>query len=73
MALLCFVKLWAENLVFVYVNEKFYKKKTYFNLFNIVLEIFPIFYTVCIKCIEAEVLNLLNLRCLKRKKNELEV
>ena len=29
LALLCFVKLWAENPVFVYVNEKFCNK----NLF----------------------------------------
>ena len=33
--------------------------KTYFDLFNIVLGSFTIFYTVCIKYIEAEVLNLL--------------
>ena len=42
--------------------------KTYFDLFNIVLKSFPRFYTICIKCIEAEVLNLLNLGCLERKK-----
>ena len=42
--------------------------KTYFDLFNIVLESFPIFYIVCIKCIEAEVLNSSNLGCLERKK-----
>ena len=47
--------------------------KTYFDLFNIVLESFPRFYNVCIKCIETEVLNLLNLGCLERKKKELEV
>ena len=35
--------------------------KTYFDLFNIVLKSFPKFYTVCIKCIEAKVLNLLQL------------
>ena len=42
--------------------------KTYFDLFNIVLESFPIFYIVCIKCIEEEVLNSSNLGCLERKK-----
>ena len=35
--------------------------KTYFDLFNIVFESFPRFYTVCIKCTKAEVLNLLKL------------
>ena len=29
LALLCFVKLWAENPVFVYVNEKFCNKKLF--------------------------------------------
>ena len=33
------------------------KKKTYFDLFNIVLECFPRFYTACIICIEEVVLN----------------
>ena len=42
--------------------------KTYFDLFNIVLESFPRYYTVFIKCIEAEVLNSSNLGCLERKK-----
>ena len=41
---------------FVYVNKKFCNKN-YFDLFNIVLESFPIFYTVCIICIEVVVLN----------------
>ena len=31
--------------------------KTYFDLFNIVFESFPRFYTACIICIEAVVLN----------------
>ena len=31
--------------------------KTYFDLFNIVLESFPIFYTACIICIKAVILN----------------
>ena len=31
--------------------------KTYFDLFNIVLESFPIFYTACIICIKAIILN----------------
>ena len=31
--------------------------KTYFDLFNIVLESFPIFYTACVICIEAVVFN----------------
>ena len=35
--------------------------KIHFDLFNIVCKVFPILYTVYIKCIEAEVLNLLNL------------
>ena len=42
---------------FVYVNENFCNKKVYFDLFNIVLESFPRFYTACVICIEAIVLN----------------
>ena len=42
--------------------------KNYFDLFNIALESFPRFYTVCIKCVGVEVLNSSNLGCLERKK-----
>ena len=56
---LCYVirKILDSLSSFVYVNEKFCKKKTYFDLFNIVLEGFPIFYYASIICIEAVVLN----------------
>ena len=41
--------------------------KTHFDLFNIVWKVFTRLYIVCIKCIKAEVLNLMklgeNLRC----------
>ena len=55
---LCYVirKILDSLSSFVYVNEKFCNK-TYFDLFNIVLKCFPIFYTACIICIEAVVLN----------------
>ena len=45
--------------------------KTYFDLFNIVLESFPKFYTVYIKCIEAEVMNLLQLSESRGCRNDL--
>ena len=44
LALLCFVKFWAENPVSVYVNEKFCSKNLILNLFNVVLIIFQILY-----------------------------
>ena len=51
--------------------------KTYLNLFNNVLESFPIFYTVCIACIEAIVRNSLQLgeswRCKKGPERLLHV
>ena len=55
---LCYVihKILDSLSSFVYVNEKFVIK-TYFYLFHIVLESFPRFYTACITCIEAVVLN----------------
>ena len=46
--------------------------KTYFNLINIVLESFSGFYTICIKFIQVEVLNLLKLGKSWRCKNDLE-
>ena len=48
---LCYVirKILDSLSSFVYVNKKFCNKiKTYFDLFNIVLESFSRFYTACI-------------------------
>ena len=55
---LCYViyKILDSLSNFVYVNEKFCNKN-FFDLFNIVLESFPIFYTACIICIKAILLN----------------
>ena len=55
---LCYVihKILDSSSSFIYVNEMFCSK-TYFNLFNIVLESFPRFYTAYIICIEEVVLN----------------
>ena len=39
---------------FVYVNEKFYNKNLFFDLFSIVLERFPRFYTTCIIYIQRQ-------------------
>ena len=44
MALLCFVKLWEENPVSVYVNEKFYNKNLFLDLFSVMLIVFQILY-----------------------------
>ena len=46
--------------------------KTYFDLINIVLESFSRFYTICIKCIKAELLNLMKLGKRWRCRNDLE-
>ena len=43
LALLCFVKFWAKNLVLVYVNEKFCDKNLLLDLFSVVLIVFPNF------------------------------
>ena len=43
--------------------------KTHFDLFNIVWKVFTRLYIVCIKCIKAEVLNLMKLGESLRCKN----
>ena len=47
---LVFVKFWAENPVFVYVNKKFRNKNLLLDLFSIVLVVFPNF-VVHAKCV----------------------
>ena len=67
--LLCFVKSWAENPVFVYVNEKFCNKNLFLDLFSVDLIAFQEFILLTKMCIEAVVWNLLHLgessRCIK--------
>ena len=55
---LCYVirKILDSLSSFIYVMRSFVIT-TYFDLFNIVLESFPKFYTACIICIEEVVLN----------------